>query len=68
VPAICGTGAGAVDDRCFGTDDRGQPRATTAAWLTGPPVAVIVPAATAMPGTSAGLVSGRSRMVEASSS
>ena len=39
-----------------------QPRATTAAWLASPPVAVRIPAAAAMPWTSSGDVSARTRM------
>ena len=39
-----------------------QPRATTAAWLASPPVAVRIPAAAAIPWTSSGEVSARTRM------
>ena len=39
-----------------------QPRATTAAWLTNPPVLVRIPAARLMPWTSSGEVSERTRM------
>ena len=39
-----------------------QPRATTAAWLVLPPVAVRMPCAACMPPTSSGEVSRRTRM------
>ncbi len=39
-----------------------HPRATTAAWLVLPPVAVRIPCATYMPPTSSGLVSRRTRI------
>ena len=39
-----------------------HPRATTAAWLVLPPVAVRMPCATAIPPTSSGLVSRRTRI------
>ena len=42
-----------------------QPRATTAAWLTNPPVLVRIPAARLMPWTSSGEVSARTRMTPA---
>ena len=43
-----------------------QPRATTAAWLALPPVAVRMPLARCMPATSSGLVSLRTRRIGSS--